>query len=123
MRWTGGNMKRRILTVLALSFPGIAATALAADKPPQFWNLISSTVTKLEIAKAGTSDFGPDQCANDKDGSVDHDERLKITGVSTGKYDLRIALKDGRACFARNVEIKTGKPFSIEDKDLVDCKK
>ena len=116
-------MKSGLLNLLALASLGIASSALAADKPPQFWNLISSTVTKLEIAKAGTTDFGPNQTVNDPDGSVDHDERLKITGVKTGKYDLRIALKDGRACFARGVEIKIGKPFSIEDKDLVDCKK
>jgi hypothetical protein len=111
------------LTLFALASLGSASGALAADKPPQFWNLISSTVTKLEIAKAGTTDFGPNQTSNDPDGSVDHDERLKITGVANGKYDLRIALKDGRTCFAKGVEIKVGKPFSVEDKNLVDCKK
>jgi hypothetical protein len=116
-------MKRPILNLLASTSLGLASAAHAADKPPQFWNLISSTVTKLEIAKAGASDFGPNQTINDPDGSVDHDERLKITGVSTGKYDLRIGLKDGRTCFAKAVEIKIGKPFSVEDKDLVDCKK
>ena len=116
-------MNRGILNLLALTSLGLASNALAADKPPQFWNLISSTVTKLEIAKAGTTDFGPNQTSNDPDGSVDHDERLKITGVGAGKYDLRIALKDGRTCLAKGVEIKIGKPFSVEDKDLVDCKK
>jgi hypothetical protein len=116
-------MKIGYLTLLALASLGSAGSALAADKPPQFWNLISSTVTKLEIAKAGTTDFGPNQTSNDPDGSVDHDERLKITGVVNGKYDLRIALKDGRTCLAKGVEIKVGKPFSVEDKNLVDCKK
>ena len=110
-------------TIIAAAFFGFAASALAADKSPQFWNLISSTVMKLELAKAGTTDFGPNQTVNDPDGSVDHDERLKITGVSAGKYDLRIALKDGRACLVKGVDIKVGKPFSVEDKDLVDCKK
>ena len=116
-------MKVGMVNLLAIAAIGMSSSALAADKPPQFWNLLSSTVTKLEIAKAGSTDFGPDQCKNDKDGSVDHDERLKITGVSSGTYDLRIAMKDGRACFAKNVQITIGKPFSLEDKDLVDCKK
>jgi hypothetical protein len=116
-------MNRLILGLFVLSSLGAATTTFAADKPPQFWNLISSTVTKLELAKAGTTDFGPNQTVNDPDGSVDHDERLKIAGVKGGKYDLRIALKDGRTCLARNVEIKSGRPFSVEDKDLVGCKK
>ena len=29
------------------------------------------------------------QCKNDKDGTVDSDERLRITGVNTGTYDIR----------------------------------
>jgi hypothetical protein len=96
---------------------------LAAAKPTQFWNLVSSTVTKLEISKAGANAFGPNQTANDPDGAVDHDERLKITGVTSGAHDVRLMLKDGRTCFARNVSIREGKVFSIEDKDLVDCTK
>ena len=116
-------MRHGRLTILAAAVSGLVSGALAADKPAQFWNLISSTVTKLEIAKAGTTDFGPNQTVNDPDGSVDHDERLKILGVSSGKYDLRIALKDGRTCMAKGVEIKIGKPFSVEDKNLADCSK
>ena len=110
-------------TIIAAAVLCLAGSAQAADKPPQFWNLISSTVMKLEIAKAGTTDFGANQTVNDPDGSVDHDERLKIVGISSGMYDLRIALKDGRTCLAKGVDIKVGKPFSVEDKDLVDCRK
>jgi hypothetical protein len=116
-------MKRGTATLLSLA--GIVATtgAFAAGKPPQFWNLISATVTKLEISKAGANAFGPNQTVNDPDGTVDHDERLKLTGVEAGMYDVRLTLKDGRVCFARDVNIQDGKPFSIEDKNLVDCTK
>jgi hypothetical protein len=107
----------------AFSICALASGALAAAKSTQFWNLASATVTKLEISKAGANAFGPNQTANDPDGAVDHDERLKITGVTTGAYDVRLTLKDGRTCFARNVGIRAGKVFSIEDKDLVDCAK
>ena len=116
-------MKRVISPLFALAAFGAVAGAQAADKPPQFWNLISAKVMKLEIAKAGTPDFGPNQTVNDPDGSVDHDERLKIKGVANGKYDVRIALADGRTCLAKGVEIAAGKVFSVEDKDLADCKK
>jgi hypothetical protein len=122
-RRCGGNMKTG--TTILLSFACIAGAngAFAADKPPQFWNLTTSTVTKLEISKAGASAFGINQTANDPDGAVDHDERLKITGVENGTYDLRLTLKNGRMCLARNVNIQQGKVFSIEDRSLVDCAK
>jgi hypothetical protein len=105
-----------LLSVAAISF-----AEPAAAKDTRFWNLTSSTVKSLELAPAGTSAFGPDQCANDPDGAVDHDERLKVTGVTTGAYDARLTLADGRTCMAKAVRIETGKPFSIEDKDLVGC--
>ena len=66
-------------------------------KDTQFWNLISSSVKSLELAPSGTTAFGPNQCLNDPDGAVDHDERVKVTGVATGLYDARLGLPtDGR---------------------------
>jgi len=112
-------MKGAVPLVLALSV--LAQPAMAKDT--QFWNLTSSTVKSLELARAGTSAFGPNQCANDPDGAVDHDERLKVTGVATGAYDARLTLADGRTCMAKGVKVVTGKPFTVEDKDLVGCTK
>jgi hypothetical protein len=100
---------------------GACSAAFAAEKPVRFWNLTSATVTELRLASAGSGNFGPDQCKNDKDGSVDHDERLPITGVSPGRYDVKIGYKDGRSCHVAGVMIESGKVFSIEDKDLKDC--
>jgi hypothetical protein len=107
--------------VIPLSLALFILAGPAAAKDTRFWNLTSSTVKSLELAPAGTSDFGPNQCANDPDGAVDHDERVKVTGVTTGAYDARLTLADGRVCMAKAVRIVTGKPFSIEDKDLVGC--
>jgi hypothetical protein len=112
-----GIMRRAIPLSLAAMLVAQQATA----KDTRFWNLTSSTVKSLELAPAGTSAFGPNQCANDPDGAVDHDERVKVTGVTTGAYDARLKLADGRTCMARALRIETGKPFSIEDKDLVGC--
>ena len=104
---------------LAFAATLLAQSAMAKDT--QFWNLTTSTVKSLKLAPAGTTDFGPNQCANDPDGAVDHDERVKVTGVPAGVYDARLTLADGRACTVKGVRIETGKPFSIEDKDLVGC--
>ena len=110
---------------MKLAIPlGVAAILLAqpvAAKDTQFWNLTASTVKSLELAPAGTSAFGPNQTTNDPDGTVDHDERLKIKGVATGAYDARLKLADGRVCMAKGVRIEAGKVFSIEEKELVGC--
>ena len=47
-----------------------------------FWNLTGTKITKLYLAPAGTTKWGPDQCANDPDGSVDPDERLRLVGLA-----------------------------------------
>jgi hypothetical protein len=106
---------------IPLSIAAMILARPAIAKDTRFWNLTSSTVKSLELAPAGSSAFGPNQCANDPDGAVDHDERVKVTGVATGAYDARLKLADGRVCMAKAVRIETGKPFSIEDKDLVGC--
>ncbi len=109
--------------MIALVVAAMATAHPAKSKDTRFWNLTASTVKSLELAPAGTGAFGPNQCANDPDGAVDHDERLKVTGVTTGSYDARLALADGRKCMAKDLRIEAGKPFTIEEKDLVDCVK
>jgi hypothetical protein len=100
--------------------------SLGADgkgKGIRFWNLTSSTVTNLQLSPAGQNAWGANQCANDPDGAVDHDERLRIVGIAPGRYDAKLADKAGRTCIVRSLEIKENGIFSIEDKDLTDCGK
>ena len=99
------------------------ATPASAAKPTRLWNLTANTITKLQLAPTGTQAFGPDQAKNDKDGEVDHDERLKITGISTGTYDAKLTDSKGRNCLVNNIAIKEGEVFSIEEKQLTDCTK
>jgi hypothetical protein len=91
----------------------------------RFWNLTSVTLKELYLAPAGTTQWSANQCKNDKDGTVDHDERLTITGISPGKYDVKLADKKGRVCTVQNVEVVSGRPyaFSLSDKDLTNCTK
>lgn len=105
-----------ILLLLAALGPAAAAGRMT------FWNLTSHTVTFLALAPAGSEAWGPNQCANDKDGAVDADERLTLTGVGAGRYDVRLADR-ARTCVVRNVELSAGKPyaFSLSDADLKDC--
>ncbi len=111
----------RFRIVLAVAALAIAHPAMAKDT--RFWNLTSSTVKSLELAPVATNAFGPNQCLNDPDGAVDHDERVSVNGVVTGVYVARLKFADGRTCLARNLQIVVGKAFAIEDKDLADCAK
>ena len=89
----------------------------------RFWNLTLNTITRLQLSPAGANVWGIDQCSNDRDGTVDHDERLPITGTAPGKYDVKLADKAGRVCIVRDIDVKDGGIFSIEEKQLTDCAK
>jgi hypothetical protein len=97
--------------------------AIAAKKGVRFWNLTGETLTDVALAPAGTTSFGPNQCKNDKDGTVDFDEDLAIKGVTPGRYDLRLKDDKGRVCYARAVEVKADETFSVKDTELTDCAK
>ena len=97
--------------------------AASAAKTTRLWNLTDNTLTRVQLAPTGTEAFGPDQAKNDKDGSVDHDERLKVTDVPTGTYDVRLADSKGRMCLVKAVAVREGEVFSIEEKQLAGCKK
>lgn len=98
-------------------------TPARAEERMTFWNLTTSTLTALTLAPAGTSGFGANQCANDRDGAVEHDERLKLTGVMPGRYDVQLTTKQGRMCIVHGVELKAGGKyaFSLADSDLAEC--
>jgi hypothetical protein len=117
--WEREMAKATALIALILAF--IPTGALAKDT--QFWNLTANTITSLQLSPAGKNDWGPNQADNDRDHTVDHDERLKITDTPPGTYDVKFVDKNGRTCVVPNIEVKEGLVFSIEEKNLKDCVK
>jgi hypothetical protein len=114
-------MLRSPLVFVALVLAG--APVLAAGKGIRLWNLTSATISNFQLSPAGKDSWGPNQTLNDKDKEVDHDERLRITGIEPGRYDAKVGYPDARQCMVRDIEIKADAVFSISDKDLKDCKK
>ena len=116
------RLRTPLLAAIALAV--IGSTAAAQDRRGiRFWNLTLYTVTDLRMSPAGKEAWGPNQCQNDRDGTVDHDERLRITGIEPGRYDVKLTDKIGRVCTVRNVEVKEAAVFTIEEKQLTDCAK
>jgi hypothetical protein len=105
----------------ALALMLVSVSVLAAERQTRLWNLTRHTISEFRLAPAGTSKWGENQCKNDKDGTVDFDERLRITGIAPGIYDAQVKDVSGRVCVVRNIDIKAGAVFSIEEKDLTDC--
>jgi hypothetical protein len=112
-------MSRLILATLVLA--ATAAASLAAERPMRFWNLTLHTITEFYLAPAGTTNWGPNQCKNDRDGTVDSDERLRITDTPPGIYDAKLVDTNKRTCVVRNLKLDPGEIFSIEEKELTSC--
>jgi hypothetical protein len=112
------NMIRTLIpAVFILAF---TATAVSA-KDTQFWNLTANTITSLQLSSPGKNDWGRNQADNDRDRTVDHDERLRITDTEAGMYDVKFSDKIGRTCVVPNVQVKAGAIFTIEEKQLKEC--
>ena len=111
--------KAAILIAFILALIPISASA----KDTQFWNLTANTITSLQFSPTGKNEWGRNQADNDKDHTVDHDERLKITGTASGIYDVKFVDKSGRSCVVPNIQVKAGAIFSIDEKNLKDCTK
>src|SRR5438128_5229421 len=109
------------ITVTLLVLAATSWLALAAERPMRFWNLTRHTITEFYLAPAGTTNWGANQCKNDRDGTVDSDERLRITDTPPGRYDAKLVDVSKRTCIVRNLELKAGEIFSIEEKELTSC--
>jgi hypothetical protein len=108
---------------LAFGLTLASSAALSQDRPTRFWNLTHGRISEFYLAPPGTTNWGPNQAKNDKDGVVDPDERLRITGVNSGSYDVKLTDLDGRTCMVHGVKVEAGQIFSIDEKDLTGCNK
>ena len=109
------------MTSAALALLLMVASAQAAERRGmRFWNLTLHTLISLQFSAPGQNAWGKNQCENDNDKTVDHDERLRITGLTPGRYDAKLADRMGRTCVVKDVEVKDG-VFAIEEKQMTSC--
>ena len=115
-------MMRRILATVPLLLAS-AGELTAQGKGIRLWNLTTATISSFQLSPAGKDSWGSNQTLNDRDKEVDHEERLRITGIEPGRYDAKIGYRDSKQCFVRDIDIKADAVFSIADKDLKNCSK
>ena len=87
MRWI-------LASIVVLASVGELA---AQGKGIRLWNLTTATISGFQLSPAGKTDWGSNQTLNDKDKEVDHDERLRITGVEPGRYDAKVSYRGSEA--------------------------
>src|SRR6266705_3327851 len=119
----GGHLMLRLPLAAAVLLLAASGELAAQGKGIRFWNLTTATVVNFQLSPAGKDAWGPNQCLNDRDKEVDHDERLRITGIAPGRYDVKVGYRGGRTCCDRAIEIEADAVFSIADKDLRECNK
>jgi len=117
------KMSRALLALFVMSIAIPMQLLAQGKKGSRLWNLTSSTITGFQLSPAGKDDWGPNQTLNDKDKEVDHDERLRITGIEPGRYDAKVSYGQTKQCLVRDIDIKPDAVFSISDKDLTECSK
>jgi hypothetical protein len=81
-----------------------------------------TTFTGVYLAPIGTTHWGPNQALNDDDKELDFGERLTLTGLTPGTYDVKLVDKKGRTCILHHVDLTKTTSFEIRDTGLTDCK-
>ena len=96
----------RSLIAICLFSAVLPGSVMAQGKGIRLWNLTTATISGFQLSPAGKDNWGPNQTLNDRDKEVDHDERLRITGVEPGRYDAKVGYRDSRQCVVRDIDIK-----------------
>jgi len=110
------------VSLAAVAIAALTLTAgIAAAKEPVLWNLTVNRIDSLKISPPGKNAWSAEQTLNDKDHSVDPDERLKITGIADGVYDVKFVDAKKRTCIVPNVALAANKITSIDEKELKGC--
>ena len=106
---------------LILALPLLLGCSTAQAGSLKFLNRTGVTIVNLQFASPGSGAWGANQCKNDDEGEVDHNERLTLTGIQAGRYDVKLGDKKGRVCTIKNVDVQEGNPVIVREQDLASC--
>jgi hypothetical protein len=109
------------VAVLALGLWTCGA-AEAADRFFFYNQTKATTFAGVYLAPAGSQDWGPNQTLNDKDKTVEAQERLTLTGLARGRFDVKLQSVNGKVCIKRDVDLTKDTTFEFREAELAACK-
>jgi hypothetical protein len=92
--------------------------AFGADRISGFNETTSTAFTEVYLRPQGSATWGPNLALNDKDKVWDSGERLSITGLSPGIFDLKVIDRSGQTCIKRGLDLTRDRTFELRDVDL-----
>lgn len=109
-----------------MKFPSLKAALLASALIPSFAfasqvvfvNQSSWELTHIYFAPSKSKDWGDDHL---EDETLAKGDSLTLTGVSKGKWDVRVIDEDGDECIISDVMINSNDKWVIKDDDLLAC--
>jgi hypothetical protein len=114
--------RRAMAACFAVVVCGVAVEgAFGADRFSGFNETTSTVFVEVYLRPQGVATWGPNLALNDKDKVWDSGERLAITGLSPGIFDLKVIDRSGRACIKRGVDLTRDRTFELRDGDLGGC--
>jgi hypothetical protein len=108
-------MLKLLFVSIGLSF---ACSAASAADSLLFLNRVGETLVKLQLAPAGSTKWGPDQCQFEDDKSVENNEKIPLREITPGRYDVRFTDLKGRTCTIKNLDVKDGALVVIRENEL-----
>jgi len=108
---------KKVLVAAGLSLfamhavPAFAATINIENKS-------SWEIHEIYFAPSSQDDWGDDHLGKKV---LKTDMTLSLTGVTAGKWDVRLVDEDEDECIVKNQQINASETFVIEDEDLLGC--
>ena len=115
-------MTMRYGVIGAILLAGWTGAAVAASRFAAFNMTATTDFDGVYLAPAGTQDWGPNQALNDSDKQLQHGERLRLKGITHGRYDVKVTWGTGHSCIKHGVDLTRDPTFDIRDTDLAKCR-
>ncbi|MES2820010.1 MAG: hypothetical protein V4812_13595 [Pseudomonadota bacterium] len=97
---------------MLLAFPALGASTVKIE------NASSWDIYEIYFAPSSQEDWGEDHLGEQ---ALISGMTLTLTGVTAGKWDVRLVDEDQDVCVVQEVTIKASETWKVTDEDLLGC--
>ena len=108
-------MLTRLLAIALLA----ATTSQALAEELKIVNKSDYDIHELYVSSSKAKKWGPDQLG--KNGTIDAGETYTLSGISSGRWDLKLVDEDGTECEVADVDFSDGKVWTVTSRLLERC--